>query len=93
MRFFAGAIDRLKSNCFFMNKYYFSFFLIAALSFTVETIYAQQVYTGKRTLYIVRHAEKDTGTNPAISTAGKQRAGDLYRSLKNKKIDIQELKK
>ncbi|HRD58230.1 MAG TPA: phosphoglycerate mutase family protein [Ferruginibacter sp.] len=71
-----------------MNKYYFSFFLIAALSFTVETIYAQQVYTGKRTLYIVRHAEKDTGTNPAISTAGKQRAGDLYRSLKNKKIDL-----
>jgi broad specificity phosphatase PhoE len=38
--------------------------------------------------YIVRHAEKDTGTNPALSDAGKKRAGDLYRQLKNKKIDI-----
>lgn len=51
---------------------------------------AQNGFTGKRTLYIVRHAEKDTvgGNNPAISTIGKERAGDLYRVLKNKKIDL-----
>ena len=50
----------------------------------------QNGFTGKRTLYIVRHAEKDTvgGNNPAISTPGKQRAGDLYRQLKGKKIDL-----
>lgn len=43
---------------------------------------------GKRIFYIVRHAEKDTGSNPAISTIGKERAGDLYRTLKNKKIGL-----
>ena len=42
----------------------------------------------KRTFYIVRHAEKDTGNNPAISTLGKERAADLYRKLKGKKIDL-----
>ena len=43
---------------------------------------------GKKTFYIVRHAEKDTGNNPAISAAGKQRAGDLYSVLKNKNITL-----
>lgn len=36
--------------------------------------------------YLVRHAEKDTGKNPALTMAGYLRAGDLYRELKNKKI-------
>ena len=36
--------------------------------------------------YLVRHAEKDTGKNPVLSTAGYLRTGDLYRELKNKKI-------
>ena len=44
--------------------------------------------TFKGTLYIVRHAEKDTGNNPALSVAGQKRAGDLYRALKDKKIDL-----
>lgn len=48
----------------------------------------QQTSNGKRIFYIVRHAEKDTGSNPAISAIGKQRAGDLYRTLKNKKIGL-----
>ena len=39
-------------------------------------------------LYIVRHGEKDTGTNPALSLAGHKRAGDLYRELKDKNIDL-----
>lgn len=42
----------------------------------------------RRTIYIVRHAEKDTGSNPALSAIGRQRAGDLYRALKHKKIDL-----
>jgi phosphohistidine phosphatase SixA len=42
----------------------------------------------KGTLYIVRHAEKDTGSNPAISVAGQKRAGDLFRVLKDEKIDL-----
>lgn len=39
------------------------------------------------TFYLVRHAEKDTGSNPALKQVGYTRAGDLYRVLKNKKID------
>ena len=50
--------------------------------------FGQKQFLPKRTFYIVRHAEKDTGNNPAISAAGKKRAGDLYRELKNKKIDL-----
>lgn len=49
---------------------------------------AQQENKVNRTIYIVRHAEKDTGSNPAISQAGKARAGDLYRQLKNKNIQL-----
>ena len=41
-----------------------------------------------RIFYIVRHAEKDTGSNPAISLAGQRRAGDLFRKLKDERIDI-----
>lgn len=36
--------------------------------------------------YIVRHAEKDTGNNPALKQIGYLRAGDLYRELKDKGI-------
>ncbi len=42
----------------------------------------------KRTLYVVRHAEKDTGNNPPLTLKGLKRAGDLYRELKNNKIDL-----
>jgi len=39
------------------------------------------------TFYLVRHAEKDTGNNPALKPAGYARAGDLYRALKDTRID------
>ncbi|MEO6490763.1 MAG: phosphoglycerate mutase family protein [Ferruginibacter sp.] len=39
------------------------------------------------TFYLVRHAEKDTGNDPVLSMLGYERAGDLYRFLKNKSID------
>jgi phosphohistidine phosphatase SixA len=57
---------------------------MAFFSFTM----GQQKSVPGPVFYIVRHAEKDTGTNPALSDAGKKRAGDLYRQLKNKKIDL-----
>lgn len=38
------------------------------------------------TFYLVRHAEKDTGNNPALKPEGFIRAGDLYRRLKNEGI-------
>lgn len=60
----------------------FLFMSISALAL------AQPAGDVKRTFYIVRHAEKDTGNNPAISTLGKERAADLYGKLKGKKIDL-----
>ena len=42
--------------------------------------------TSKTKIYLVRHAEKDTGNNPPLTLAGYKRAGDLMRILKNKNI-------
>ncbi len=49
---------------------------------------AQVSNNAKRTFFVVRHAEKDTGSNPAISLAGQKRAGDLFRKLKEERIDL-----
>lgn len=38
------------------------------------------------TIYIVRHAEKDTGNNPVLRPPGLQRSGDLSRYLARKNI-------
>ena len=37
-------------------------------------------------IYLVRHAEKDTGNNPQLTAAGRSRAGDLLHTLQNKNI-------
>src|SRR5437868_5882954 len=51
---------------------------------------AQLPYTNSDTrIYLVRHAEKETGRDPGLTTKGRQRAGDLMRELKNK--DIQHI--
>jgi len=63
-------------------------FCICLLFFTSTTLFAQASQNRNHTFYIVRHAEKDTGSNPAISAQGMKRAQDLYRVLKNKKIDL-----
>ncbi|MFT3680028.1 MAG: phosphoglycerate mutase family protein [Ferruginibacter sp.] len=39
------------------------------------------------TIYIVRHAEKLSGKDPLLTEAGNTRAGDLMRTLKDKKVD------
>jgi 2,3-bisphosphoglycerate-dependent phosphoglycerate mutase len=88
MRFFAGTFT--ESNHIDMKKIVLYFILsLSALVISVKAI-CQNGFTGKRTFYIVRHAEKDTagGNNPAISVTGKERAGDLFRALKKKKIDL-----
>lgn len=63
------------------------FLCFCGLFYSAKVV-CQQNFKGKRTFYIVRHAEKDTGNNPVISAIGKERAGDLYRVLKNKKIGL-----
>ena len=48
------------------------------------------------TIYIVRHAEKLSGKDPLLTTAGNKRAGDLMRELKSNhiyKIFVSEFKR
>lgn len=45
-----------------------------------------QLERSETRIYLVRHAEKDTGKNPILTPAGKQRAGDLLKELRDKKI-------
>lgn len=40
----------------------------------------------KTIIYLVRHAEKDTGKNPILTEKGMQRSGVLMRIMKEKKI-------
>lgn len=57
--------------------------IVLANAFITQSVNGQ-VPDGK--YYLVRHAEKDTGIDPALTKAGRLRAGDLYRELKNKMI-------
>ena len=70
-----------------MNKITYLLMFVAIFILT-PIVQGQPMGINAKTFYIVRHAEKDTGNNPAISITGKKRAGDLYRILKNKKIDL-----
>lgn len=86
MRFFAGAFN--PHNQRIMKKNRMLIALAFACSLFSYSSQAQESFKGKRTFYIVRHAEKDKGNDPAISAIGKDRAGDLYRTLKDKKIKL-----
>ena len=37
-------------------------------------------------IFIVRHAEKESGNDPALTVSGNKRAGDLMRALQNRGI-------
>ena len=48
---------------------------------------AQSVKFGnKAKIYLVRHAEKQLGDDPLLTTEGNKRAGDLMRGLQDKRI-------
>lgn len=59
-------------------------FFIVAISFS-NTIVAQSETPVTR-IYIVRHAEKEAGKDPALTAEGIIRAGDLMRALKNESV-------
>jgi len=42
--------------------------------------------SGKTNIYFVRHAEKESGSDPVLTGKGRKRAGDLVRALKNKNV-------
>ncbi len=45
-----------------------------------------QTGSGITKIFIVRHAEKETGSDPLLTAAGNKRAGDLLRILQNEGI-------
>jgi len=66
-----------------------NYLLIVLLSLLISTISCNQNQT-ETTLYLVRHAEKDTlnkGENPPLIKEGNQRAGRLKDLLKDEGID------
>ncbi len=65
-----------------------SFINLLALLFSQNLVLAQlpQGITAKTKIYLVRHAEKESGNDPVLTENGKKRAGDLMRKLKDKNI-------
>ncbi|MEO6731519.1 MAG: phosphoglycerate mutase family protein [Ferruginibacter sp.] len=63
------------------------YILILMLSGTFFSCQAQMMqFTGKAQVYLVRHAEKLSGQDPLLTKDGNKRAGDLMRTLQQKKI-------
>lgn len=54
--------------------------------FTLNTLAQKPIFKAGTTIYLVRHAEKDTGNNPPLTQAGFKRAGDLMRYLQSKDV-------
>lgn len=63
-------------------KYFVVFYLLISFQ---QDLFAQSE-PGVTKIYIVRHAEKETGNNPLLTEAGSKRAGDLMRTLQNEGI-------
>lgn len=62
---------------------YLPLFLIAIV--LQSTAWAQQEPAVTK-IFIVRHGEKETGKDPALTPAGNKRAGDLFRALQNEGV-------
>ena len=63
-------------------KYLFFFLALMGLQ---KSANAQQEPAVNK-IFIVRHAEKETGKDPLLTAAGNARAGDLMRALQNASI-------
>jgi phosphohistidine phosphatase SixA len=63
-------------------KYLMIFFIFLGFQHSVT---AQQEPAATK-IFIVRHAEKETGNDPLLTPAGNKRAGDLMRALQNEGI-------
>jgi len=57
---------------------------LMAIAFQNKTFAQQEPAVTK--IFIVRHAEKETGKDPALTPEGNVRAGDLMRALQNEGI-------
>jgi broad specificity phosphatase PhoE len=70
-----------------LNSWSVGFFFINIFLLNMP-VFAQNISEGQLILYVVRHAEKDTGNNPVLSAIGKERAGALHRVLQNSPVEL-----
>ncbi len=70
------------ANKSFDMKFLLVFFAVLGFQQTVLA----QAEPGATKIFIVRHAEKEAGKDPLLTTAGNARAGDLMRALQNEGI-------
>lgn len=63
------------------------YLLIFCILVAFENKLIAQQQAGVTKIFIVRHAEKETGNDPALTTAGNVRAGDLMRRLQHEGIN------
>ncbi len=63
-------------------KYLLIFFAILGF----QTVASAQKEPAVTKIFIVRHAEKETGKDPVLTATGNARAGDLMRVLRNEGI-------
>lgn len=63
-------------------KYFVVFYLLLIFQ---QDLFAQSAPAVTK-IYIVRHGEKETGSDPLLTPAGNKRAGDLMRLLQNEGI-------
>lgn len=59
-------------------------FFLGVISFENKSL--AQTETAVTKIFIVRHAEKETGKDPLLAASGNIRAGDLMRTLKNESV-------
>lgn len=59
--------------------------LVLGFILSANLVFGQQENAATR-VYIVRHAEKESGKDPVLTPGGFKRAGDLARALKNASI-------
>ena len=62
------------------------YLLIFLTAIAFQNIAFAQQETAVTKIFIVRHAEKETGKDPVLTPAGNTRAGDLMRTLQNEGI-------
>ena len=60
--------------------------LVLLFAFQINANARQTGFGNDASVYLVRHAEKERGNDPVLTTAGNKRAGDLARVLKDKGI-------
>jgi phosphohistidine phosphatase SixA len=74
----------MNSRKHYTNKVFTLFTLLTLC--TLPALAQKPIFKAGTTIYLVRHAEKDTGNNPPLTQAGFKRAKDLLIYLHTKEV-------